>query len=386
MNQTLRDAFARQLDEAGRLDVDIPALVDRGEARLRRRRLAALLGATAAVILVIAIGIAAQNDTGTPRPGPVDGPPQRDETPSTRQLVYSDVHSVPGRPDSLLGDPIHVGDRVVKTGSGWIHMDVTDDGVVYSTGGYTDDGRVWFTDGGTPEQIGSHACVQLHGWPRTVVTGNSGSLAAWFDCTRDHHAELVVFDTGSGREVVRRQVPRCSNASAWYGPCLPAAIIGDRVYLSQGDGDPAYITQDGVLLSSGGEAAARALAQDIRNNPRGLVIGDSWETGTPTLFGEFAVVGRRLVPSGDGPPTSVFDTATRQPVRLHLPSGYESDPDRLGGVVFGIFEWLDDDTVALRGGGRQGGDILTCRLSSGRCELAVPGPGYERVVPNQGLW
>jgi hypothetical protein len=186
MNQTLHDAFARQLDEAGRFDVDIQALVDRGETRLRRRRRTAVLGAAAAVVLLLAAiaGVTGSHLVGR-GDGPVDHPPTPVPTPSSaRQLVYSDVRFHPGRgPDSLSGDSIHVGGRVVDTGSGFIKMDVTDDGVVYTTGGYFEDGRVWFTDGGTPVQIGWHACVEAHGWPRTVVTGNSGSLAAWFDCT-----------------------------------------------------------------------------------------------------------------------------------------------------------------------------------------------------------
>jgi hypothetical protein len=370
---TLREAFERQAGNAGTPDLDIDELVGLGEQRLRRRRLTTVLGAAAAVILAIAIGVTATNGTGTLRPEPVHRPPQREETPSTRPLVYSDVRFTPGRPDSLSGEPIHVGDRVVETGSGWIHMDVTDDGVVYSTGGYLDDGRVWFTDGGTPKQIGSHACPAPHGFPDTVVSGNSGSLAAWLDCTHEQRPELVVFDTGSGREVVRRQVPG-----------YPEAIIGDRVYINGID------DRHDVLISSGGEVAAGSLARDVRNNPRGLVVGESWATGTPTLGGDFAIVGTELVPSGDGRLTSAFDTATRRPVHLHLPAGYEADPDEPGNVDFGLFEWLDDDTVALESyrSGRHDQDILTCRLSTGRCELAVPGRGrngHYRVVQNENL-
>lgn len=75
------------------------------------------------------------------------------------------------------------------------------------------------------------------------------------------------------------------------------------------------------------------------------MIGDSRETGTPTPGGSFVPVGRRLFPSGnDGSPTSAFDTATRRPIQLHLPAGYQPDHDEPGLV---IFEWLDDDTVAL---------------------------------------
>jgi hypothetical protein len=379
---TLHDAFERQAGNAGVPDLDIDELVGLGERRLRRRRLAAVAGAGAAVAVAIALAVGgtALNRSADQNPGPIDHPPtnhhrKQATTPTpTRPIVYSDVSVEGGHPDSLLGDPIHVGDRVVETGSGWVHMDVTDHGVVYTTGGYTDDGRVWFTDGGTPEQIGSHACVDAHGWPGTVVTGNAGSLAAWFDCTAEHHAELVVYDTGSGREVVRREVPGCSNG------CLPGAIVGDRVYISR----------RGFLVSPDGEPAAPAFAQDIRDNPRGLVVGDTWETGTPTLSGHFTSVGTRLVPNGDGGLTSAFDTATRRPVELHLPAGYAPDPDEPGDLDFGLFEWLDDDTVALENvsTGRHDQDILTCGLSTGRCELAIPGlgrAGYYRVVQIENL-
>ena len=52
-----------------------------------------------------------------------------------------------------------------------------------------------------------------------------------------------------------------------------------------------------------------------------------------------------------------------------------------------FFEYLDDDTVALVGWDEAPGhgDILTCRLSNGRCELAVPGHGSGRVVTNGDL-
>jgi hypothetical protein len=429
---TLRETFERQAGNAGTPDLDIDELVGRGEQRLRRRRLSAALGSAAAVSLAVALGVGGvmlngstdrgqgptNNRTTDNNPGP-DQPRAQ-----TRPIVYSDVQFVPGRPDSLLGDPIHVGDRVVETGSGWVHMDVTDDGVVYATGGYVDDGRVWFSDGGAPEQIGSHACVESHGWPGTVVTGASGSLATWFDCTREHHAELVVYDTSSGREVVRREVPGCSDT--YFGrdlghevrvaPCRPDAIIGDHVYIisnesygSSGDAFQDYaleldvatgrLSKVKLVIPYGESPVAKSYLDDIRGQRRSLVIGHSWETGTPTLDGDFEVVGTRLVTrSDDGSPTSAFAAATRQPIRLQLPPGYEADRNELGGADFVLFEWLDDDTVALvrptddgTGGlqndpnSRQPGDILTCQLSSGRCELAVPSHDSVRVLPGVAL-
>jgi hypothetical protein len=399
MNTTLREALAEQINQIGPARFDVDELVGLGEQRLRRRKLIAALGAAAAVVLVIALAVGGamlsgstdhgQEPTDTPRTTDNDHEPNQPQA-RTRPLVYSDVHFVPGHADSMLGDPIHVGDRVVETGSGWIHMDVTDEGVVYSTGGYFDDGRVWFTDGGTPKQIGSHACPEGHGWPGTVVTGNSGSLAAWIDCTRAQDPELVVFDTGSGREVVRRRAPGGVHA-----------IIGDHVYLTGTINDAerlfefdmatdrvsnVKLAKRVIPFTDDGAAQSQSYLDDIRSHPRGLVIGDSWETGTPTLGGEFNIAGRRLVPIWDYPMISVFDTVTRRPIRLHLPARYEAN-HVVGGIDFGRMQWLDDDTVALEGtGGQQDGDILTCRLSSGRCALAVPDHGQERVVPGQGLW
>ena len=110
------------------------------------------------------------------------------------------------------------------------------------------------------------------------------------------------------------------------------------------------------------------------------MIGDTWQTGTPTEAtggnnpDYFRPVGLRLVPvnagdpmEDDDAPTRAFNTATGQPVRFRLPSGYQP-PSSDVGIYFTIFEWLDDDTVALAQGGFSViGDIITCHLSDGRC-------------------
>ena len=92
MNQTLHDAFAHGLDDAGRLDVDVEALVDRGETRLRHRRLSTLLGSIAAVILVAAAiaGVTAGHPEGRGG-GPVNRPDNNPAPSSTRSLVSGDA-------------------------------------------------------------------------------------------------------------------------------------------------------------------------------------------------------------------------------------------------------------------------------------------------------
>ena len=121
----------------------------------------------------------------------------------------------------------------------------------------------------------------------------------------------------------------------------------------------------------------------------------------------FHVVGSRLVPvifdsvSDKFVRTRAFDAATGQPVRLRLPTGYRPDPaagfyvhrdsnsQALEGFDrFTVFEWLDDDTVALgQGEINWVGDLITCHLSDGRCDLAVKAPahGRPRIAPGLGL-
>jgi len=65
------------------------------------------------------------------------------------------------------------------------------------------------------------------------------------------------------------------------------------------------------------------------------------------------------------------------------------DVPRLEGTdTFTPVEWLDDDTVALAQGGITFvGDIITCHLSDGRCDLAVKEPPHtrHRIAPGMAL-
>jgi hypothetical protein len=376
--------------------VSVDALVARGERSLRRRRIAAI-AAAACVVMVVVIGGLLVNNGARQANAPIDQPNRHETTPapttpSARKIVYA---------DSLPGRVMHFGDRIVATGVAFAHIDMTDDGFVYTTGGYLGGRRLWFSDGGAPEQIAVRVCRDGHGFGEAVRTANAGSLVAWFECARSTAQTLVVFDTGTGREVVRQQLTECP----WTGfaPCTLDHVIGGHLYFTDtyyrhgGTGRVAF--RNWVFDLSTGATSAPApesYSEDVSSHSRGLVVGDSWPAGAATdgIGQDFAVAEAKLVAQvrrsdGEVAPTAVFEAATRREVRFDLPQGYH------GASGFTLFEWLDDDTVALVAGGgwpegRGYGDILTCRLSTGHCDLTVRGreageDKQARVVPHLGL-
>ncbi len=375
--------------------IDAATLIGRGEARLRRRRLTAVLGSVAAVVIVIALALAVGsglNGPVKPTNGPVDRPTSSPEPPlpgPVRQLVYGDAQLFAHTTGS-----IHLGDSSVVTDVGFVHLDVTDAGFVY-----TREGAAWFSDGGAPVRIGSHLCGAApngefaHYAQRSVMSANAGSLAAWFDCTRPARPTLVVYDTASRIEVARQVVDYCRRS------CELVDVTADYVYFDRGifKGAPEPEYRFDLRTHQLRAASPQSYAADLSSHPRGLVVGDTWETGTATSgTGQvFRVVGSALVPLG-GPRdseetlTRAFDTATRHALRLRLRPDYRGDPDE----GFVLFEWLDDDTVALAATGNDNGlgNILTCHLSDARCDLTVKrrastnGPEVPyRIVPNLPL-
>ena len=405
MSASLRD-LNRRVDALPTPHIDAAALIRHGEARLRRRRLGAVLGSAAAVVVVIVLAIAVGASLDGPlkrTDGPVDRPTSSPEPlpRPVRKIVYSDdiVYDKNSREALSRVGTIHVGDREVEidqtlhTVRDWA-LQVTDAGAVYTK----DDQSVWFTDGGTPRRIAEQACVgtaQSSG----IATGNAGPYAVWFDCSPAlQGTDLVVFDTVSGHEVARHSIPSCRlldpvRLGLGY-KCVPRNVLGEHVYFERNGRDMVFDVPSGQVTPK----SSRMYDDDLRASSRALVIGDSWKTGQLTDDENgmtFAVSGSRLVPQFDENseqgPTRAFDPATGQPVRLRLPSGYHPDQesmDAAGTNSFTFFEWLDDDTVALSQGVENiVGDLITCHLADGRCRLAVKAgpPNKFRIVVGRQL-
>jgi hypothetical protein len=377
-------------------------------AHARRRRAVEAVTGTSAAVLALVIGVVLVAGPVGPKKGDGPIPPITSEAPAkaVRKIIYSDnqVNIRHRAPTPLFRVvTIQVGDRevridqVARTVSSWA-LRVTDGGAVYAK----DDRTVWLTDGGEPRRIAARACVdttQADG----LAAGNAGPWAVWFDCSAaSRGADLVVYDTVAGQEVARHSVPECRGRSrAWPAArCSLSDVVGEHVYFSALV-DPAGDVSRGFVLDVASDTVVATTpatyAEDIAGNPRGLVIGNDLQSGVRSsgLQQVFRAVGPRLLPVADSDlsqfaTTSGFDTATGAEVRLRLPEGYHAvrnDPTD-DPPFFVLFEWLDDDTVALARGntGTHFGDILVCHLSDGRCAVAVAAPRGDATRIVAHLW
>ncbi len=406
MKTSLRE-LGRRIDSLTPPDFDAAALVSQAETRARHRRTATWVAAGVAVALVGfgAAALGTGDDRAAPPPAKQDGTDKRTSVvphAAVRPVVYGSGYSPTTR--------IHVGKHTVDlpkelgvppAETGVVNMDVTDDGVVFTIATISGAGRgVWFTDGVRTRRIG-----RIQGYlgiraRMAVVSGTSGSRAAWME-DRAGTPEIVVYDTRAQREVARVAVPVCTQYRT--ATCELRAIVGDSdVYLESSDirhRRPSVLVRLDVSTGTLREVGSDDLAADQAGEPRGLVLGPSPDTGLVTDgFVGFAVRGARLVPEREAlvppgrprreqdpvsVPARAFDTGTHQQVRFRLPAGY----DAAAGYI--AFEWLDDDRLLLTNGVNtwdgSNSDILACRISTGACNVVAPArPGEVRVLPH--LW
>lgn len=324
--------------------------------------------------------------------GPEPDQAPASETPSTDEPSGPDpVMPAGGRPLTYSDDVIYVehpyvqwrmrtiqyGARVLDPDVDASEMDLTDDGVVI----VAPDGGVYFTSGETTDRIGQAAPFGTTGfsWLGVVTTSVSGSLAAWFTPVGPDRS-LVVYDTHEGRVVAEVQPDACVP----YG-CWPVAVVGNRVYF---EADEQLLVLD-VTTGSVSETDEQALAEELRSQPRGFVLGDDFETGEVVNVHKndevfFDPRGSTLEPtrivSGEGtdhPELGYggFDTTGRR-LNLQLPEGYTPADGS-----YTLFQWIDDDRFAVmptnveeKGLALSGyGDILVCDIARERCTLAAHG-------------
>jgi len=363
--------------------------LDEVHARIRsarRRRAVEAAGGAAAVVVAVVVGIAlligptgSHQDNAPPisRSTTVNATTQAE--PTTRKLVYVDGFWPMRR--------IHVGDQTVDISDqlpprdkendewGMVFLQVSGDGVVL----LTHDGRIWFTDGDDVVRIGQTGSDTRIITLGALKTGMSGSLAAWVDETRGS-PEMVVYDTTQREELARIPCPLCGEPE----------VAGTHVYWAQnGTASRDLTTMFDPVDGRARRVPARAYAEDLASQPRALIVGDARSQGQVeiALGREFLGVDGHLVPLADsaqaGVPvyTKAWDTGSGKQLDLRLPAAYD-------GQAFRVFDWLDDDRIALEAHNDRSPDrvrdLLVCRISTGGCRVAVTGT-QPRFVANIGF-
>ncbi len=392
MNDALRD-LARHADGVTPPALDLTAIIDRGDARRRRRRRGVVAGLALSVASAVAVSAALAGRTDSSAPPAVDpSPPVVTPTEPVvppapvRPIVYTDDYrseftSGPSWPFRSL----QYGERTLRLGLDVLHVDVTDDGLVLED----TEGGVHLADGESVVRIGSVTVPDGQAWSDgDVVSGASGSLVAWVAAGTE---DLVVYDTHLRAVAARVPVPVCADDG-----CYLAAVVGDHVYVQ---GDTADFSEWRVDASTGTAVRTDTAEHqaDLRHQPRAIV------TATGEVVSDELILTPRdglLEPSRfveDGPDDAgVFayggtDTLGRK-LRLRLPDGYRPDAE------FALFMWLDDDRFAAMAGGVRTaadksvgwndgshyGDILVCDIAERRCDLAAEGPAGNRfrLVPH----
>jgi hypothetical protein len=356
------------------------ALRETAQRRAHRAKMATGLVVAATVAAVSAT--TAYVDRGDRRVEPAPPPP----APSSRPLTYAD------------GSTIHYGDDSVEAEGPVVELDLTD----YGVGFRTDDGRIWFSDGSTPEKVGELGTTGPgygdNNWPLTshpnwMLSSNAGSRLVWFEFPSPGDPEIVVYDTGSGREIVRDTVALGPGHTAvpaelterfvyWFKDPTSEEMPEDQVQFRY---DPATreqsrITEPELLADLDEDAAERSvrLKGDGRwdTAPNGFHYsnGLGQQMGLDLQQGVAGINGVAPVGAGD----MVAKDVDGRPFAFEPPSDYT---DKSG--VAWLVQWLDNQTVVVVSPLRDGTDLMACHLDTGRCEVAESAPAGI-VVPELG--
>ncbi len=353
-------------------DQIVPPPLDslRETANRRARRTTATVAVATAVVTVgvIAASLSFFADDDSAAPEPIAPTPAD----TARPLTYA------------AGADLHLGEATVTMSVPVAEIDLTDNGAIVRT----EDGTIWFTGGEEPQQVGTlgspgdrYATSEPplftpNGW---VVSGNLGTLAAWFEFPVADAPVLVVLDTETLEPVVDR-VPITVRGETWE---MPQSVTEDAVFwfvdaLSEDDAMPAarFVIATGTQEAISGEEYAASLPAEA--SPRLLVTnGPGLVPYSPTdgIPQQFGVSGGFFKPVAGGD-FRASDGLTGEPMEFKALDGYQRS------LVF-LTQWIDDDTVVLRADSSTGYDLLVCKISTKSCQVEASLP-TSIVLPDLG--
>jgi hypothetical protein len=356
------------------------ALRETARRRARRTKVATSVAVAVSIVAVSATAVFVGRDANRRvEPAPIT------PAPSSRPLTYAD------------GSTIHYGDQRVEAAGPVVELDVTDDGVAFRTA----DGRIRFTDGSGIDDLGSVGRTgpgygqddwPLLTHPGWMLSSNSGSRLAWFEFPVPGEPEVVVYDTGTGEEVARDAVRLQPGHTAvpallsdrfvyWFKDPDSQEVPEDQsqVRYDLDTGEQSRATERELLRDLDTEAAERSIRVkgDGRLDSSGefhYSDGTGQQMGLDLRKGVAGVDGVAPVGPGD----MVAEDVRGEPFTFEPPPGYT----HRSGVAW-LVQWLDDETVVVLSPLRQRTDLLSCRLDSHTCGVAVSGP-TGIVLPDFG--
>ncbi len=372
MTKILQDMLHERAASVPGPRVDVEAIIDSGESRVRRGRLTTGLAAAAVAAVVagssfVLPGLLAHDQE----------PPATAGTPSPfaeRRAGYA-MHGV-----------IHWGDRTFTVGTDVDSYVQTDDGFVVANRG----GDVFLFDGTDAQRIGHAAGNRLR-------ADDTGSLVAWVDRTEEGQPQYVVFDTHTMEEVARVDDEVAGPARPGHesdGGALVYAVDDGSVYWRAGDvivryvvatGDTHVVTHwvedrdssSGPRLVDVVDVAAGRLAylvndQGDQGDQGAFFVGDEvGDQATELASGHngYLAPDGRYVGVEDDDVMSLYDTGTGAAVTL---AGLDRYPFKV------ITGWVDDDTAAVFAikdldADPYAFDMLQCDVPSGACGIVTGG-------------
>jgi hypothetical protein len=363
MTGQLRTTLHIRADQLDAWDADLGAIVDQGERRVRRRR-AALAGGMAAV-LVVAGGIATlAGGAHRTTPQPADD--------NAKPLTYA------------VGSVIHTGDSQIDVGVPIRSMVVLDDGFVYAG----PDQTVYFWQDG-----GAHALGHVADASTRLFSSDDGVNALWLDCRHridwwpgyldriltfhGHTVEAVSAGHlwwSDGGRTSTAELPPLTTHATW-----PDDGLGRQPIVKDAAGDRILVDVGGGLAVVRAHLLPRPHDPGWADFRPGTDLSGVTPQITGVSRGDLAPDGQHWFTS-DGGRFAVYDSTTAQ----------EQDPAHPGFDTLVPAQWLGDDTIAAVGSRSSdpGGPVslLTCRVSTNQCAVAVPDVGTsDDVVLANGL-
>jgi hypothetical protein len=355
MSELLKDVMNERASAAAGPNLDLEAIMANGDKRIRRRRVAVGAAATAAVVAaVLAVPAVVDHDSLG----------RRDTPPATTKGAF-----VPRATTYAVDTTIYYGDDAIDVSPHSVtSMVQTDFGFIF-TAKQGDHQGVFWTNASDLKQIGQ--TDQQAG--TLLAADDSGPYAEWVDTDAEPVPEFVVFDTATGRQVVRTSEgnkPVPDQADEFDLPVVHA-IDDDTAYWHSSAGTVAYDLTAGTQQVIQPHSDATYL-YDVAD---GTFAHSSQNLST--AVGHDIGAARPFVPGIGEPvlsPSATFVmTMPGTTSKIWTVDGQKDvTPDAGPYRTVLLTQWLDDFSFAAigsRSGNIYRGDVamLVCSVTDGQC-------------------